>query len=553
MSLTQTPGNPQVDALRNRVALGGTGGGGGGTGPTGATGPAGGPSGPSGPTGASGPIGATGATGPSGPSGPTGPTGPSGATGPIGPSGATTLAGQAFGPVAATQIQRIAIQGTNIWVDPSNSSGLASDANNGLTSTTPILTTAHLNTQFFFFRFLTANTTIHYMSDDPTVTGIDYTTVDLMLFNLIFIGTLQTSHTGGTLDAGTIAINPPTNQRQIVHTSDLATFAPYVFTGLGGPNAHPQAIVDQTVPNVGTMSWIVSATTPAAPSMTRPIAPDGSSGSLAIGDSYLIQRGSIAQVAQGTLPTQFANQIGGGGEVFFTNFAFSQNHWGIEGGLYNNCSFEGFLTAGGGYTNCYLGNDISQITPVGFVSITAGILITTLFGSLTSSLGLTGDVYVTGTGLIIGSASYAHVFFFASVGSSGVQFQDCTNTTGGLTVFSEFNTYDAVLKDVPVGLLWGTGNTGAGVAVGSVAAATVSATTPPIVTGTAGDFAFIGPDGAALITVARSFVDSTGQYTENAGPATRSTTWAHLAATVGAGGFNFNAHCLTTGASVIEV
>ncbi len=96
------PGNPQVDALRNRVALGGLGGGGasGPTGPAGATGATGaGVTGATGPTGPTGSLGATGATG----SGTTGATGPLGATGPAGVTGATGAGVTgATGPLGAT-------------------------------------------------------------------------------------------------------------------------------------------------------------------------------------------------------------------------------------------------------------------------------------------------------------------------------------------------------------------------------------------------------------------------------------------------------------------
>ncbi len=94
------PGNPQLDALRNRVALGGLGGG-----ATGATGPSGGPIGPTGPTGATGATGANGATGATGATG-AGATGPVGATGAAGTQGATGATGAgatgATGVIGAT-------------------------------------------------------------------------------------------------------------------------------------------------------------------------------------------------------------------------------------------------------------------------------------------------------------------------------------------------------------------------------------------------------------------------------------------------------------------
>jgi hypothetical protein len=95
MSALGPPGNPQLDALRARVAVGGIGGGA--SGPTGATGPAGSPGGATGATGSSGVTGATGATGASLP-GATGATGAvgatgAGATGSVGATGATGAGG----------------------------------------------------------------------------------------------------------------------------------------------------------------------------------------------------------------------------------------------------------------------------------------------------------------------------------------------------------------------------------------------------------------------------------------------------------------------------
>jgi hypothetical protein len=88
------PGNPQVDVLRARMALGGTG-----NGATGATGPAGSPGGATGATGAQGATGSAGATGATG-AGATGATGAVGATGAAGATGAGVTG--ATGAVGAT-------------------------------------------------------------------------------------------------------------------------------------------------------------------------------------------------------------------------------------------------------------------------------------------------------------------------------------------------------------------------------------------------------------------------------------------------------------------
>ena len=94
MSANGPPGNPQLDVLRARVAIGGIGGGA--SGPTGATGPAGSPGGATGATGAPGATGAgaTGAVGATGAIGATGAVGATGATG-SGATGATGATGSA--------------------------------------------------------------------------------------------------------------------------------------------------------------------------------------------------------------------------------------------------------------------------------------------------------------------------------------------------------------------------------------------------------------------------------------------------------------------------
>ena len=88
------------------------------------------------------------------------------------------------------------------------------------------------------------------------------------------------------------------------------------------------------------------------------------------------------------------------------------------------------------------------------------------------------------------------------------------------------------------------------------ATAIVPGTAPniPTVTGTAGDFGFIPQQGTAgPVTVARAWNDAVGAYTEAGGVATRTTTWAHFVASIGAGGFDFQAHNPATSASIVGV
>jgi hypothetical protein len=102
---------------------------------TGATGPTG-DGGPTGPMGTStGPTGPTGATGP-GPAGPAGSTGPTGATGPTGPTGATGNTG----PTGTFPVSNPNLAQPNWFI--SNLTG--NDANDGITALTPLKTKAQL-------------------------------------------------------------------------------------------------------------------------------------------------------------------------------------------------------------------------------------------------------------------------------------------------------------------------------------------------------------------------------------------------------------------------
>jgi hypothetical protein len=99
------------------------------------------------------------------------------------------------------------------------------------------------------------------------------------------------------------------------------------------------------------------------------------------------------------------------------------------------------------------------------------------------------------------------------------------------------------------GPFWGSNNAGPGLDSrarvmiisaegGSVAALTIAGSS---------DFTVGGK------TVARTWNDATGAYTEAGGVATRATTWANLAATIGAGGFAGNAIDVATGSAIVSI
>lgn len=454
------------------------------------------------------------------------------------------LGGQISGTPAAASIQRGPL-GPVRFIDPSNSSGLASDANSGATSLLPILTTSHLNS-LLFFRSLTGNTTITYMSDDLSGVGLDFSTMNLGGLSLTFQHTPQTVHTGGTLNSGTIAINPHAasgGQRQVVHTSDLVTFNPYVSTVFGGAAANPTRLVDNTTTSG---AWIVTDTTPAAPSLTQPVNPNGTIGALTIGDVYHITRGGIIALANTPSPV-----IGSGGSFTFNDCAFAAGSAGpnINSGFdavnatpasFNRCSFLGTLMISGAFTDCvFMSGASGSLT----ADIVAGLFVpTSTTGEVSGTIAMGGNTYIAqptiNNTFQIGPSSISQLFVFEQfgVGTGGIQIQD--SITDGIEIFQGGGITCEVL-------MWGNGNAGFGVSIRSSASAALGeSTTTPSVTGTLGDFGFVTSGGGAAITVARAFNPATGAYTEAGGVATRTTTWAHLIASIAGGGFNFQAHCL---------
>jgi hypothetical protein len=424
---------------------------------------------------------------------------------------------------------------------------------------------------------LTADRTITYMSDDAAGASLDYATIDFNGFNLTFQGTPQVLHTGGTFNAGTVAINPAAaggGQRQLVHTSDLATFAPFVFNfGSGGTAPHPTKIVDTTGANAGTDAWIVSGT--ATASVTRPISPanfvseslSGPAGVFTIGDSYQIVRGSLLTMATATGYVN-TNANGAGGQPIFNDFAFTASSGGntIAGAVYQRCSFEGPLVMSGAFLDCYCatGALMLSFTPAAVIVLQAGLFVTTGTDGWAGYLVLFNDVYITGVGLVLDQQTgfvNVSVGQASIIGAGTLQLHDNTFTPtgpqGALTFLLTANLGNplGLLGVEAPSLIWGNGNTGLGVAVGPGATGGLSATvgSVPTVTGTLGDFGFIGQNGGAVVTVARAWNEAVGAYTEAGGVATRTTTWAHFAAAIGAGGFGFQAHNPATGADLVGV
>lgn len=433
---------------------------------------------------------------------------------------------------------------TDIWWDPSDSTGTASDANPlPGTALLPLLTTAKVNTLLYQGQ-LVADLTLHEMSPDPGSVGLDFGTLAQGSSNLFVVGTPQVLHVGGMLDAGTLAINPATaggGQRQTLHTTDVGDWGPFVFTGRGGASSFPAYLLDtQAGPRLNHFGWIVSGAGTATASASRPSDSAVSvAGPLNIGDSYRIATGSRLNLASVNMPTS------DGGLVFFSDIAFDSSNFGNIQGLlfavYTRCSFNGASLSPGVYQGCFVGNGILQGAVAGAIGLSAGVFVTSGTAEIISPLNLDSDVYVTGTALFLSPSQYSALFIFPGFGA-GIQVQDMT----GPNAIEALGSAD--LGGVTqAALIWGNGNNGFGIGISPGATLGVSSAGPttPTVTGLSGDFAFSNR------TVARAWNDAAGAYTEAGGPATRTTTWAHFAAAIGAGGFGFQAHDVQSNAAIV--
>jgi hypothetical protein len=513
MSSQNIPGSSQVDALRARSYLNQGGGGG------------------------------SGATGPTGPTGATGNPGATGATGAIAPLGPVTLTGGATGSgtgTIPTGLAREPLPFTTLFWDPANSTGFASDANTGANATNtppgtgPVLSVPHINA-LAFQKMMTGATAINQMSDSPDV-DLLLNTLEYNDFLLTLNGTFVQSTT-----ATVIAVTPVNelgNQREVVQLSVDPT--PFVLTQLGGTSGttlFKMVVVGGA--NDGTTCRIVSVAGVDTANCTTPVNTLGGIGTISPGDTVKIGRGTNLSLGA-DLATNLLQVIGctviAAGENAADSYQFIDCD--LPNGFESNASF---INCGVVGLFCYLatfqfGLYVSQHDPT--------------FGSYDESsfLSLDSGVYVTGFGILI-DPDYGHscVAFGDFAGGRGAGFFDCTSPVAALVANVHVSAGGQGPRP-PGSVIWGSGNTGVGIAVGPNAGVTVSVAEPSPITGTLGNFGFIGQNGGAVVTVARAWDDTTDAFTT-----ARTCTWAHLAATIGAGGFNFNAHNVATNASLIAI
>lgn len=413
----------------------------------------------------------------------------------------------------------------NLYVDPQNSTGNASDAHPGTSPLAPLLTTAAVNAKLFM-RDVQVNAVVTYLSDD-TVSGLldlsTTTCLDYINHSLTFQGMPHILRSGHTLSAVTASV-PASNTRASIADSG------FNFSGL----LH-NLVVITSGPRTGNAAWLASGTT--APDISPPMDPLGDAlATFSVGDAYEIHSGSVLTLAPSG---PFL------GSLRFNDFAFTTASLGPTGDQsanafvqYNRCSFSSFLPVAGIYTNCYCAQGM-QMTGVPFV--VGGIFVSTHFDVCYPTAQFDGECYITGFGLVVGPTNYQGLTLNASIGT-GPQFQDTT----GPAALQAWENVD--FGNAPGGgttaLIWGNGNAGLGVLVGPGITVRVAAANMPVVTGAAGaDFGFVPPQAGVAVTAARAVA------ADNTVSASVSTTWANLAG----GTLNFQAQYFPGNAAVVGV
>lgn len=441
------------------------------------------------------------------------------------------------------------VQPIALFVDPADVSGHASDANSGQTALTPIATTAEQNKRILAHPSLTADLPMQYMSDDNSGTPLDLTPLQDNGFNVSILGTFQVLRTGGTLDAGTVAIDNTSNQSQEVHTTDVADWAPFVTANVnaGGTATDPCLLHDTTT---GAFAWIGGTPGTATALASRPVAADESDAALTIGNSYQIIRGSHLTLSAGP---RFQTA---GGTLLFQALAFTAQSVGpasldeFDTGLpvYDRCSWNGSNFVGGLLKNCA---STGGLQGAFLITMQEGLWVPSNgVDQLTGVVNVSNDTLVTGQvqgNLVIRGTFITQVFVIGS-GHRGLQVVNINFPLGGAIECGVGGTLTG-----NGGLFWGKGNNGIGIVLepGSSIALATDPTSRPKITGTVGDFGFALATGGTVQQVARFFDPTTGAYSQPGGVATIATTWANWIAAQPAG-FNFGAFVPEAGSGLVN-
>ena len=408
---------------------------------------------------------------------------------------------------------------TAYFVDPQNESGHASDTNNGLSALSPFLTTERMN-EVLFFGQLTGDTTIRYLSDDNPGSFLDFSLLNTSPgdnFSLFVQGTPQVLKTGGTIAAGTLNVDPTTEQTQVVATSDVADWSIYAVDELGGSSPFPVMVHDTTH---DVRAWVGEAAAGSTALMGDPKNADFSPGVFTIGDHYELLRGSwiaIRSISAG--PDGIAGAV-------LRDFTLRPLIQPPASCSYERCGFTSLLPTSAQTSNCFVyGFQVAEPT-VADSFLSGGIFLTTLSDLFYSTLVLADDVCVKGQGLVISASAYASVVVTALFSPPSVpiavQFQ---KTTGPAAIIVQSLTFmGSFPSNRTNALLWGTGNAlGALIHPGTTMLANITAGFVPTVTGAAGDFGFLESD-FSVSTSARAWDETTGTWS-----APFAASWADLA------------------------
>ena len=427
------------------------------------------------------------------------------------------FASQGITPIPTSSGGIVYSSPTTLVVDPTNTTGKASDTNPG-TALLPWLTVARLN-QALAGATIEAAVVVALLGDElssDALLNLSTTTVTTAIGgNLNFVGTAQVLHSG-TLTSGTTTFNPATNQREIAEDTTLGSngFLPFEKSFLS----------DLTGGNAGAVLTIAShVASTARANCSVPTDLNQDTRAIASGDAYQIFRGSKLKVGR-AVPT--TDDPSGFEATRFTNFDFIDTTGGTAnealvpaflGGNFFCCRFFDPLQAIGvaELTNCALIGQLesSQLPILTYspasLSIVFGGLLIGGFGGIWGVTEVTGNCYCTGQAFAIEQDRPEVIL-------GNVQFQDCTDSEGHGALHIEQGA-DVDARDVA---LWGNGNQGVGVYL--FPNCTFRSGAPGVtLTGTSGDFTY----GAN--PTAPSYTWNGSAYT---GPITN--TWAHLIANV---------------------
>jgi hypothetical protein len=427
-------------------------------GPTGAIGPTGsqGVTGTIGATGLLGPTGAVGVTGSLGPTGAIGPTGTIGPTGSVGPTGAAlgvtgpgagvtdlvSVSGAGFPGAIGVASPSLPISYTALFIDPQNSSGTASDSNNGTSSATALLTWARAIQ-------LMGNTLSPILTSTLTVTFLSAQTVgaDPIFFTpklangaqAVLVGTLV--QFAAPQAAGTVTlINKTAGTDMTIASMPAGTTAGMlVFNSTKGGYAFVASITAGTATMTQPLSTAL-VTTPAIPTLALGT-------NWATGDTITVYNIPPSINLKAWRPTGGDLSSGGSACVSWVQFIQIADSSGSNTSEYPqvndcatsvlSCCYVGprlHLAAlnGRGNNNIVLGSFCKGpvVNESGPAEIYGGVLASTLQNFATSlSFVVDGNTIVTGATTINGSMSVTSAHFVGNITVTGAVLQLATSPT----------------------------------------------------------------------------------------------------------------------------